>query len=342
MRTLAALALLGFFVQDKSQDDIVQLKDNSILVGKIVKIDDAGIKMELKPTGTVERAWKDIQPYSVYRIKAPRIDQNNAQAHFDLGDYCLANGLFANAATEFDKALELDKSMADKVSKKKTELRNEEARNKFEEAKKFAADKRFDEAAKSLHYVIEKFADTTYAADAKKEVAKIVEEIKKDNEARLKDLEEKAKARDAAKTRKVEEGEKGVIASTLEGLDDARKQWAEGLDWESKGNLTKADRAYKTADARLVAGKRNTESLLKSNDVDVLKQAKDLDKELDAWTVRNCYRLGRMWATELNYTEALVWLNKGIKIAPDDHLLNEVLLTLTQLNMRKRAAGGGY
>jgi hypothetical protein len=49
-----------------------------------------------------------------------------------------------------------------------------------------------------------------------------------------------------------------------------------------------------------------------------------------------------MWATELNYTESLVWLNKGLKLAPDDHLLNEVLLTLTQLQMKKRAAGGGY
>ncbi len=342
MRLLAIVALLGFTAQDK-QDDIVQLKDNSILVGKITKVDDAGIKIELKGGGgTVERAWADLTPYCVYRIKSARIEAKDAKAHWDLAEYCAANGLYSNANTEYDKAAELDKSMADKVTKRKAEIRNEEARTRFEESKKLIADKKYEEAAKALHTVIEKFADTVYAAEAKKEVAKVVEEIKKENDAKLKELEAKVKAKDDAKTKKVEEGEKGVLSMTLEGLDDAKKQWAEALDWEAKGNITKADRAYKAADARLVAGKRNTEALLKSNDIDVLKQAKDLDKELDAWTLRNCYRLGRMWAEQLNYTESLLWLNKGIKLAPDDHLLNEVLLTLTQVQMRKKAAGGGY
>ena len=266
----------------------------------------------------------------------------DAKAHWDLAEYCAANGLYSNAATEYDKAGELDKSMADKIAKRKTEVHNEEARTRFEEAKKLIADKKYEEAAKALHGVIEKFADTNYATEAKKEVAKVAEEIRKDNDAKAAELEKERKKREEAKTKKVEEGEKGVLSVTLDDLGDAKKQYGDGLDWEAKANQTKADRAFKAADARLTACKKNTEALLKSNDVDILKQAKDLDKEVDAWTLRVCYRLGRMWAAELAYTEALLWLNKGLKLAPDDHLLNEVLLTLTQLQMRKRAAGGGY
>jgi tetratricopeptide (TPR) repeat protein len=107
-------------------------------------------------------------------------------------------------------------------------------------------------------------------------------------------------------------------------------------------DLTKADKAWKSSDARLAAAGALCEKLEKSNDVNMINSAKDLEKTLDAWIVRTCYRLGRLWATELNYTESINWLNKGLKLDPDNHLINEVLLTLTQLRMRKNAAGGGY
>ena len=47
--------------------------------------------------------------------------------------------------------------------------------------------------------------------------------------------------------------------------------------------------------------------------------------------------VGRMWAAETNYTEALLWLNKGLKLAPEDPLMNETLLTLTQVQIRRRS-----
>jgi tetratricopeptide (TPR) repeat protein len=341
MHALAFIALLGL-LQDKQRDDIVQLKDGTLLVGKVVKIDDKGVTMELKNGGKVDRLFSDMMPSSAYRLKADRIDPKSAQAHFDLGEFCLTGGLWRDAAAEFDKAAELDASMAEKVAKKKAEVRNEEGRTKFEEAKRLVAEKKYEEARNILANLAANFGDTSYAAEAKKEMAKVADELKKENEARQRELEAKAKALEDKKVRKAEEGEKGVVNSTVEGLEDAKKLWAEGLDWESKGNLTRADRALKTAEIRLLTGKKGTESLSKSNDVEILKKSKDLDRELDAWLVRTYYRLGRMWATELNYTEALLWLNKGLRIAPDDHLLNEVLLTLTQLQMRKRAAGGGY
>ncbi len=348
MRMIAFVVALGLVAgaaagQDKKdQDDVVQHKDGQLFVGKITSITDSGIEMTLKTGGKVTLEFKNLIPYSVYRIKADRVEANSGQARYDLGEWCLANGLYGYAAVEFDKAASLDKALADKAKKKREEAFNEDARTKFEEAKRLIASKDYDGAEKLLSTLLTTYKDTPWAKEAQNEMAKVTEEIKKENEAKKKLLDDKAKAKADVGAKKVEDAEKSLVTQTTEAIEDARKSWGEGLDWEGKANLTKADRSFKSAEGRLAAGKRSTEQLSKSNDVNVIKQAKDLDKELDVWLVKTYYRLGRMWAVELNYPEATMWLNRGLKIAPDDHLLNEILLTLTQTEMRKRAAGGKY
>jgi tetratricopeptide (TPR) repeat protein len=168
-------------------------------------------------------------------------------------------------------------------------------------------------------------------------MAKVTEEVRKANEEKRRLLEEKQKSKAEAAAKKGEEAEKSLMQQTVDSVDQAKLQWAEGLDWEGKSNLTKADRAWRMSEAFLLTAKRNTEQLVKSNDVEVIKQSKDLDKDIDAWLIRTYYRLGRMWAAESRYADSVSWLNKGIRISPDDHLLNETLLTLTQMEMRKRA-----
>ena len=57
--------------------------------------------------------------------------------------------------------------------------------------------------------------------------------------------------------------------------------------------------------------KKNVETMIKSNDVDQIKKAKELDKQADLWLVRTYYRLGRMFAVDLNYNTSLEWLNRA-------------------------------
>jgi len=346
-RALAFLLAIGLlcpaFAQDrKDQDDIVQHKDGTLFVGRILNVTDAGVEMQLKTGGKVQLEFKNLVGYSVYRVKADRIDPNSAQAHFDLGEWCIANGLFSYAIVEFDKAASLDANLAEKAKTNKEKALAEDARTKFEEAKKLIAAKDYEGAEKLLSLLLTSYKDTPWAKEAQTEMAKVTDEIKKENEAKKKLLDDKQKAKADAAAKKGEDAEKGLLQQSTDAIEDAKKQWSEGLEWEGKANLTKADRAFKTAEARLMTAKRNCEQLAKSNDVNMIKGGKDLEKEVDVWLVKTYYRLGRMWAVELNYPEATMWLNRGLKIAPDDHLLNEVLLTLTQLEMRKRAAGSKY
>ena len=64
-----------------------------------------------------------------------------------------------------------------------------------------------------------------------------------------------------------------------------------------------------------------------------------------ALLVRVYYHHGAMWATQLNFRDGKFYLNQALKLPHDtqmDHLINETLLTLNQIQMRQRAAGKGY
>lgn len=339
---LATLPALAQDAERRSPDDVIQLKDGSLLVGKIVRVTDVGVEMALKNGGRVSPTFKELVPYSAYRVKADRIDPSSAAQHFELGEFCLANGWWMYAVIEFDKAAALDRSFAERARVNREKAFNEDARTRFEEARRLIAERKYDDAEKILTLLVTSFKDTPWAKEAQSEMAKVNEEIRKKNEDKRRQIDEKQRAKVEAAGRAKEDAEKSALAQARELIDDAKKQWTEGLDWEGKSNLTKADRAWKLAEARLANARRHSDTLAKSNDASVVKQVKEVEAEVDAWLLKTCYRLGRMWAVELNYPEAMLWLNKGLRISPDDHLINEVLLTLSQLQMRKRAAGGGY
>jgi tetratricopeptide (TPR) repeat protein len=338
------LALLAAAPQDKTQDDVVQLKGegSTLLVGKVTSITDKTIEMTTKDGKSVTLDVGQVHPASIYKLRSTRIDPKNAEEHWTLGDFCKANGLFASAAEEYDKAAAIDSKFKDKAKRAKDEMRSEDARSKFERAKRLGAEKKYQDAQELLKQLIERFSDTPYAEEARKEMDKLAAEVAKENEVKRSELEEKKRRKDEEALKAAENAEKADFKRSQDLIVEAKASWGEGLDWEAKANLTKADKAWKAADAKLMSSRALCEKLEKSNDVAMIKSAKDLEKEIDAWIVRTCYRLGRLWATELNYTEAIGWLNKGIKLEPDNHLLNEVLLTLTQLRMRKNAVGGGY
>jgi tetratricopeptide (TPR) repeat protein len=336
---LAALA-----PQDRVQDDVIELKGegSKLVVGKVTNITDTTIELTTKDGKPMSLDITLVHPGSVYRLRAARIDPRNANEHWALGDYCKANGLYAFAAEEYDKAAAIDSKLKDKAKRAKDEMRSEDARSKFERAKRFGADKRYQDALELLKQLTERYSDTPYAEEARKESEKLAGEVAKENEAKRAELDEKKKRKDEEAAKAAENAEKLDFKRAQDFIVEARTSWNEGLDWEAKGNLTKADKAWKMSDARLAASRTLCEKLEKSNDVNMIKSAKDLERDVDAWVVRTCYRLGRLWATELTYGEAIAWLNKGLKLEPDHHLINEVLLTLTQLRMRKNAAGGGY
>jgi tetratricopeptide (TPR) repeat protein len=343
---LAAVLAAGLSAQEiKKPDDILQKRDGGILVGRILKLD--GDWIEFFANGEKEPrkvSTKDLMPYSVYRMRLERVDKKNGQARYDLGDYCMTHGLYAIAAREFAEAGTLDKALEEKSKKKAEEAHHEDGRSKYEEAKRLSQLRQYAQAQELVRLLIDKYSDTPFAKEAKDLDAKMAEEIAKENEIKKKQLEEALKAKEDQKVQQAVNQEKSMASAVVEEIDRAQKAWAEGLDHEPK-NLTKADRAWRAAEISLVRAKALIGELLKSNDVETIKKAKDLDRQTDVLLVRTYYRLGRMWAVELSYTTALEWLNKGLRVPHDeqmDHLLNELILHISTVKIRERAAGRGY
>ena len=326
-------------------DDIIQLKDRSILVGRIIKLGATNLEFLVKGQSDSRRiSLTDVHPYSLYKIKLDRIDKESGRARLDLGNFCMTVGLYSYAASEFQKAAGYDKRLAATALKRRNEARHEDARSKFEKAKKLRASRKYSEADHLLRMVKDRYPETPYAEEAVKEIGKIAQEINSDNAAKAAAIRAKVKKAAAAKVAAQEQQKQSMVDRTLVLVEEAQRAWAEGLGHEPR-NLTRADRAWKAAEATLLAARRNTDSLLKSNDIMIIKQAREINMMINLWLVRTYYRLGRMRAVELSYPTALEWLNKALQVPHDeamDRLINELLLTLSQVQMRKRASGAGF
>jgi len=347
----AALALaclsLPATAQDpaKKQDDVLKKKDGGIVVGRIQKIDADFVEILVNGEKDARKIpLRDLNPYSVYKIWLDRIDKNSGEAHLALAEFCMANGLYPTATKEFDEAARLDKNLEEKAKKRREEAHNEDGRARFEESKRLAAERKYDDANRICQLLVEKYADTPYFEEAKRLVARIAEDIAKENEAKKKQLEDKKEEKEKKNLAIKENQEKDILSRTAEMIDEGGKLYLEGLDGEAK-NLTRAEKGWKGAEAALLNAHRNVEFLLKSNDLETIKKAKDFERASDLILVKVYYRLGRMWAVELSYPTALEWLNKAAKVPHDEQMdgqINEILLTISQLKMRERAAGKGY
>jgi hypothetical protein len=342
---LLMLLALPAAAQDKKPDDVLQKKDGGIIVGRITKLDAEWVEILVNGEKDPRKvALRDLYPSSVYRIRLDRIDRNNAEARMALGEFCMSNNLYFLATREFDEAARLDKAVEEKAKKRREEAHSEDARSRFEDAKRLASEKKYDEANKTCQLLVEKYSDTPYFDEAKKLIAKVAEDIAKENEAKKKQLEEKKDEKEKKAAALKENQEKDVVGKTAELIDEGGKLWLEGLEGEIK-NITKAQNAWKNAEVALVTAHRNVEYLLKSNDLETIKRAKDFERQIDALLVKVYFRLGRMWAVELSYPNALEWLNKAMKVPHDEQMdrqINELLVTISQLKMRERAAGKGY
>ncbi|MHC4608109.1 MAG: hypothetical protein ACYTAF_14460, partial [Planctomycetota bacterium] len=128
--TLTAL-LIAAGTAAAQQDDVIQLKSGpgqepQILVGKVIKITDTTVEFQHKKKGKMSLAIEDIEPYSLYRLKAARIDDASGKEHFELGEWCFSAGLYTTALREFERAKLLDRKIAGKCDERIRASREED------------------------------------------------------------------------------------------------------------------------------------------------------------------------------------------------------------------------
>lgn len=336
MRLAAVVIMVGSgFGQDA--DETLQLKNGQLVRGTVVSFDDTGITMK---SGGVEvkYPYEQCHAYSAYELRWKKLNKDSADDHRKQGEFCKKYGLLSTAITEYREAIARDPNLKERLEEEIRNIRTEEARRKYEEARSILLQKkedRYREASRLLAEVLRDYDDTPYFEEARKLEKQLAEEIKRFNE----DAQKKA---EAAKKDKEEAEKQKKIKEPLETAsrlyDEGLSFWHQGLDIEAGKTPNKALDSWINADYRLGQAREKVNDVLKvAKDPDVLSLANQLAVRIDRATVRNCLSIALMSAADVgNYSESMRWINKALKIDPDNEAAWKLKLDLKEAIMRMR------
>jgi tetratricopeptide (TPR) repeat protein len=306
---------------------VSELKDNKVYL----KIGDA---KEMREMGV---SLNDIIPATVYRIRARFIDQEDAQAHWELGEYCLSNKLYDQAKEEFNKSCEIDEELKDKVTEKIDALVEEESQDLMNTALAFMRDTKYEDALKNLKLLLGKYPEGKYAEEATRVATFAAESLRKkiEEENKQKELEERKKEQE--RFTKEESILKGKYEEAAKIIAEVRELNAVGLTNETDFKIMLADKAYKKAIEKLAQAQEilvNIGNLTK--DADTIKTTKEKLAEVSAWMVVVYNNLGQLWAGEVNFRESLKWLNKALIIDPMNKAASELKVKIIDIEARRK------
>lgn len=334
---LAVVVIMVGSVWAQDADETLQLKNGQLVRGSIVSFDDTGITMK---TGGVEvkYPYEQCHGYSAYQLRWKKLNKDSADDHRKQGDFCKKYGLLSTAISEYREAIAKDPTLKAKLEEEIRNVRTEEARRKYEEAKSIISQKkeeRYREASKLLGDVLRDYDDTPYFEEARKLEKQLTEEIKRSNEDAVKKAEAAKKAKEEAeKLKKIKEPLETATRLYEEGV----AFWHQGLDIEAGKTPNKAIDSWVNADYRLGQARDKLNDVLKlAKDADVIAMANQLGTRIDKATVRNCLSIALMSAADIgNYSESMRWINKALKIDPDNESAWKLKLDLKEAIMRMR------
>jgi len=340
MRTwiLAALAIPAMTAAAVAQDDVLQLKSGAIVKGKVVSIDEKGIALQVSPSNTIVYKYDQLNPQSAYATRAKHMNKESAQDHVDVGRFCSTYGLPTSAISHLREAIALDPGRRSELEREIADIRSAAASALFQKAKDIIdgdREKEFNEAAQALHKILDEYFDTPYGEEARKLDDALARKIRDHREKRDKELDKKEEDR---KTAERDKQVREPIVKLETGLEEVRKLWHDGLDYEGAGSGPKALQPWQLAEQKLITGKLAIDQLRKkSKEADLIARLGELDKAHDVWLVRVYFSLSRLYlADNFDVVGALRWCNKGLKVDPDHELLNKLKISITELAIKAR------
>lgn len=316
------------------QDDVLVLRSEKILVGKITAIDDTGIT--LQAPGQAPRLWAyaELEPYSAYEAKRKRINVDDAASHVALGDFCKATKLHRFAIREYQTAADLDAARAEAMAKKVREASEADADEKLAQAE--AAAGKPAEAARALRHVLTHYADLPQGALAKQKLEALTAQVEAENK---KKEEQKKKAQEALKASEEdapELRERTRLTRAMRFGEDAQALWSQGLDHEGAGRGREADRAWRDAVERLNLARDELAALVESNDVEMIQAARTFTPGLNQWLVRVYNSLAQLHADGGRLQDARLWVNQTLKLEPENAEAKALKLEITRALLRQK------
>jgi tetratricopeptide (TPR) repeat protein len=336
---LSASVMLTALLALPAAADMLQKKSGSFVEGKVLEVTEKGVRIRLAEGGEATLAFEDLDPYTVYRIRDKRLRETNkvdAGARFALGRYAMENGLYDIGRRDMDDAVKMDASLKSEADRVAAEVEEKDSAKMYEDGMAAMKAGDFPGALLKFQSLVDNFPTSKFVEEAKKSLASATAEIEKENAKKKELLDSLTKKKAEAKAAKVEEGVKGKLDAALKAYDDARRLNAEGLEHEGNTAVSKADKAWRAAEAALFTCKDLVmEVAAGTKDVEVLANSKKLDMECDGMLVVIYGNLGHLWAVERYYKEATKWLNRALAIDPTNHFATELKLQVAAQQIRR-------
>jgi tetratricopeptide (TPR) repeat protein len=306
------------------------LKSGTILKGEIKKVEEKGITVELESGGMLTISYNDLEPYTAYKLKLRIIKPEDPQEHIRLAEFALTNKLYSIARNEYRRALELDPTLKKQIQQRLAKVTQSEAEDLLQEGLKMVNQERFEEAVRRFGYLIEKYPQSPQAKLAQIELTKVEAIIKDRHLRRMKELEEIKKRLQEERIQQEKAQLKEAFELALTGIETGRKRFGEGLDHEGEINISKAITSYKLALEEFLKASDYLKFIQKKGkDPDILGQAKEKLKQVDHWLVIVYNNLANAYTLTRRFHDAIKWINKALKIDPDDKFATELKLKIT-------------
>jgi len=314
----------------------IELKNGRFIEGTVKGIKDGTVTVQQEES-EIGIPLDQLSPRSMYQLKSRFMEQDNAQSHWELGEYCAKNKMYESARKEYSRAAELDESLKDKADEKTIELVDEECRDEIEKAFALMRQSKYEESLQVLRTLIDKYPESNYVEEASRAATFAAEALRNkiEDEKKKKELEVKQKELERLSKEEIALRNKFNEAAKLVG--EARNHNIEGLTSESDLKVVQADKSYKKAEEKLFAAHNILKEVMnQTKDVDLISEIKEKVNEVAGWLATTYNNLGQLWALELNIRESIKWLNKALAIDPYHKAASDLKVKLIEIQARQK------
>jgi hypothetical protein len=332
----AVTLLLSILLAQDAAKDVLVLKDGKLAVGTLTEVTDGGVTLRTAQGASRSFSYDDLDPYSAYEARRTRVKADDAAGRVALGDFCVGRKIYRFAVNEYRAAAELKPELKAQTDAKIAAASEADATHLLAQAELAVAAAKLEAAAKALRAVIQSYPELPQAQKAKERLEALASKIEQENQQKL-EQQKKAKAALQAPAEEAQELlERTTLARALKFVEDARRYWALGMDREGEGKPAEADRAWKDSIERLNLARQEFEALIKSNDIEMIKQVKALRPEADAGLLRAYLSLAQLYADQNRLQDATLWVNQALKMDPNHANAQALKMEITKALLRQK------
>ena len=313
-KTFAAL-LLGALLAAPAAAETLILKDGSRLVGRATAYDSASGVLTWAAEGGDTRAvaLDEMRPSTAYRVLKGQVSEGSGEGELQLANFARDIGYFSHAKRHYDRALEADPDLADRVAAETEVLASRAAAWAMGRAREAIARKDLAEAEQWLHDLIEKLPRTAEAAEARRMIAEYHDRVRDERTAEADRQHREVLEQGLASGKKAYDA---MVEANEAALRDARGGSRAVKSWER--GLREGEKAMRELERFEKRNPTGYEDLIPTYRAAIGEQLVEIH-----------LHLATHWATRNSYNKALAHCNQALALDGDDeeakHLRNRII-----------------